>query len=197
MLDLLVDDPAEVRGWYDDFAAGLANVMGDPAVFDRGRATAAAVRGLLPSRWRAVLPEHDLSQHELGSNVLLVLFGGIETTESMILNAAWALLAHPDALTAVRADPALLDGAIEESLRWEPAVQTCTRFATRALVLADAEVEEGDVVECMLGAANRDPAHFTDPDVFDITRPNASDHLSFGQGRHHCLGLHLARLETA
>jgi cytochrome P450 len=209
VLGLAVDDPVLVRSWYDDFASGLANVVGDPTPFERGRTTAQELRGriaaqlatggrpaALVERLGHELAGHAISEHELGSNVLLVLFGGIETTESMILNAAWALLTHPEQLATVRREPELIDAAVEESLRWEPAVQTCTRWATRQIEIGGATVGVGDTVECMLGGANRDPAHFEQPDDFDLRRPNAGDHVAFGWGRHLCLGLHLARLET-
>jgi len=137
-----------------------------------------------------------LSDDEIVANALIILFGGIETTESMILNALWALLIHPDQFQQVMADRMLLPAAIEESLRWEPAVQTCTRTARTRAVIRGVTINEGDAVQCMLGAANRDPDHFTDPDAFDIHRSNAAEHLSFGYGRHFCLGAELARVEA-
>jgi cytochrome P450 len=205
VLGVLVDDATRVRRWYDDFAAGLANVGGDPAVFERARATADRVRTEIATDHAPGSLQDDLLQaaeagglgaYDVASNTLLILFGGIETTESVILNFGWALLTHPDQLWAVRADPGRLPNAIEESMRWEPAVQTMTRFAVRDVELAGVSIGAGDVVECMIGGANRDPAHFPDPDHFDVTRANASDHFTFGQGRHLCLGLHLARLEA-
>src|SRR5262249_47050273 len=82
------------------------------------------------------------------------------------------------------------------AMRWEPAVQSCTRHVERETVLRGVTLAPGETVQCMLGAANRDPAYFTAPDVFDIRRPNASDHLSFGSGKHFCLGAALARTEV-
>jgi cytochrome P450 len=205
VLGLTVDDPVLVRSWYDDLAIALANVAGDEPPFERGRATAAEVRDRLAEQLRRHATPHALverlhtqgvSERDLGSNVLLAMFGGIETTESMILNATWALLSYPEQLAEIRADRRMLPNAIEESLRWEPAVQTCTRWATRAMRLGGQVIEAGETVECMLGAANRDPEHFADPDRFDVRRVNAGEHLAFGWGRHLCLGLHLARLET-
>jgi len=205
MLGVLVDDVGRVRRWYDDFAAGLANVQGDAAVFDRARVTAARCReemvtstapgSLLDELVRAA-DAGGLGIHDVLSNTLLILFGGVETTESVILNAGWALLTEPEQLASVRADPDVLANAIEESMRWEPAVQTVTRFALRDVDLAGARINAGDVVDCMIGGANRDPAHFDEPDRFDAARANATDHVTFGHGRHRCLGLHLARLEA-
>lgn len=196
VLGLDVDDPVLVRAWYDDLAAALANVVRDPGVAERGVATATSVRSELE---RARLVEEAASRigtDAAGANALLILFGGIETTESMILNAVWALWSHPGGLQQVRDDPSLRSNAVEESLRWEPAVQTLTRFATRDVTLHDARVARGDVVEVMIGGANRDPSHFADPDTFDVARGNARDHITFGHGRHTCLGIHLARLEA-
>ncbi|WP_420633982.1 cytochrome P450 [Candidatus Palauibacter sp.] len=86
--------------------------------------------------------------------------------------------------------------AIEETLRWEPAVQSAARHATRDTEIRGVRIAKGEVVHCMLGAANRDPAHFEAPNLFDVRRSNAGDHLSFAVGRHFCLGAPLARLET-
>ena len=114
----------------------------------------------------------------------------------MIANALWALLSHSDQLPAARAGEAALDLAIEETLRWESAVQSASRHATRDTEIRGVPIAKDEVVHCMLGAANRDPAHFPNPDCFDVTRPGAGDHLSFAIGRHFCLGAPLARLET-
>ena len=197
-----------IRGWYDAFAAALANFTWDPELRRRGHeavaefrralspllATPASAPGLL-----GVLAAADpriLSDDEILRNALIILFGGIETTEATILNAAWALLTHPDALAQVRADPELLGPAIEEAMRWEPAVQTCTRHATADTLVGGIAITAGDTVQCMIGGANRDPALFEDPDRFDLRRANADQHVSFGSGRHFCLGAALARLET-
>jgi cytochrome P450 len=201
----------KIREWYDAFAASLATHDHRSTARAHGRNSAAAYRsavapliapiceeaqGSLISHLASVAPPGRLSDDELLSNTLIVLFGGIETTEAALLNALWALLTHDGARAAVLTDDRLLDAAIEESLRWEPAVQTCTRYATRAVALRYVVINEGEIVQCMIGAANRDPAHFADPDRFDIERMNAGDHLSFGFGRHYCLGAALARLEA-
>ncbi len=201
----------KIREWYDAFAASLATHDHSSIARTQGRNSAAAFRsavseliapiseeaqGSLISHLVSLAPPARLSGEELLSNTLIVLFGGIETTEAAMLNALWALLTHDDARSAVARDDQLLDAAIEESLRWEPAVQTCTRYATRAVTVRGVSIDEGAIVQCMIGAANRDPTHFADPDRFDITRSNSGDHLSFGFGRHYCLGAALARLEA-
>ena len=113
----------------------------------------------------------------------------------MLSNTVWALLSHPDQYESVCTNPDLLSQAIEEALRWEPPVQSCTRFVTRSVTVRSIELAAGEMVQCMVGAANRDPEHFADPDVFDLWRANARDHLSFATGKHFCLGAALARLE--
>ena len=81
-------------------------------------------------------------------------------------------------------------------MRWEPAVQTCTRHATGDTMVGGVAIPAGDTVQCMIGGSNRDPALFEDPDRYDIRRANADQHVSFGTGRHFCLGAALARLEA-
>jgi cytochrome P450 len=124
------------------------------------------------------------------------MFGGIETTEGMIANAAWHLLGHPSQLDLVRADPGLLPQAIEESLRLEPAAAVVDRYATRDAELGGAAVSRGDLVTVSVAGAGRDPAAFPDPDRFDVRRDNAGQNLAFARGPHFCLGVHLARLEA-
>jgi cytochrome P450 len=124
------------------------------------------------------------------------MFGGIETTEGMIANAAWHLLSHPAQLDLVRADPGLLPQAIEESLRLEPAAAVVDRYVTRDVELAGAAISRGDLVSVSVAGAGRDPAAFTDPDRFDVRRGNPGQNLAFARGPHFCLGVHLARLEA-
>jgi cytochrome P450 len=96
----------------------------------------------------------------------------------------------------VRADPALLDLAIEESLRLEPAAAVVDRYATADVELAGATIAQGDLVRVSIAGANRDPAVFSDPDRMDLERTDARRHLAFAQGPHVCIGVHLARLEA-
>ena len=142
-----------------------------------------------------------LSPGEIVSNAAVLMFGGIETTEGMIANAAWHLLSHHDQLDLVRAGPALLPQAIEESLRLEPAAAVVDRYATRDVALGDAQaggaaISSGDLVSVSVAGAGRDPAVFPDPDRFDVRRGNAAQNLAFARGPHFCLGVHLARLEA-
>lgn len=119
---------------------------------------------------------------------------GNDTTANMIGNGALALVQHPPAQQRVQADPALLDGAIEEMMRWDPPTQAVLRIAAADTSLGRGRIREGEAMLVMLAGANRDPGQFTDPDRFDVARtPNR--HLAFGLGIHHCLGAPLARLQ--
>ena len=210
VLGLPEGDGDRLVAWYDDFAAALQNFTGDEGTRERGKVAAREFGAYVTPFLRGVeaVPEGSLigglertaplTEAEMVANLLIVLFGGIETTESMIGNALWAALSHPAIARTLAAnpDPAMIEAVIEESMRWESAVQSCTRFTTEAVEIRGVEVGAGETVQCMLGAANRDPAHFPDPDRFDPGRPNARDHLAFGAGRHFCLGASLARIEA-
>jgi cytochrome P450 len=207
VLGLPIHDFPTVRGWFTDIAQALGNFARDPEVRERGRAAAAAFGTYAAAHLErlrrepdgsvlaAVASSGELSDEEILSAARVIVFGGLETTAAMLANTLWALLSHPDQHEAVRANPALLPQAIEEALRWEPPVQSCTRFVTRPVVVGGVTLSAGEMVQCMVGAANRDPQHFTDPDLFEPSRTNARDHLSFAIGKHFCLGAALARLE--
>jgi cytochrome P450 len=124
----------------------------------------------------------------------LLLLAGNETTTNLIGNGLYALMRHPEQLEALRRDPALMPGAIEEMLRWDCPVQATGRNILRDCEFAGVRLREGTVVVVLNGAANRDPAQFPDADRFDIRR-DPNDHVAFGEGIHFCLGAALARLE--
>jgi hypothetical protein len=136
-----------------------------------------------------------LSDSEIRVNCMNLLLGGNVTTADLIGNATWLLLSHPTELASLRADPALIVGAIEEVLRLEPPTDGTQRVASRELEFHGCPVRQRQVVAVMLHAANRDPAQFTDPHRFDITR-REGPHLAFGGGAHLCIGAPLARLEA-
>lgn len=136
-----------------------------------------------------------LSEEELLSNAILILAAGHETTTSLIGNGTLALLRHPDQLDLLRREPALMDGAITETLRYDSPVQWSARRATEEVQLGELHIPARSSVTIGLAAANRDPDQFPDPDRFDIRR-GATSHLAFGHGIHFCLGAALARLEA-
>ncbi|MCA1222672.1 cytochrome P450 family protein [Streptomyces sp. 8L] len=143
--------------------------------------------------------EEGLSAEELLGMAFLLLVAGHETTANLISSAVHLLLRHPDQLAALRADASLLEAAVEESLRYEPAtLATNFRYAARDVELGGVTVPAGDTVIVSLASANRDPLAFRAPDRFDIRRDPAElrRHVTFGHGIHHCLGAPLARLEA-
>jgi cytochrome P450 len=119
---------------------------------------------------------------------------GHETTTNLIGNGLLALLRHPEQLALLRREPERVPQAVEEMLRFDGPVQATVRVAKEPVELAGVAIGPGALVICGIGAANRDPAVFEDPDRFDVTRRQAH-HLAFGFGTHFCLGAPLARLE--
>jgi cytochrome P450 len=217
-------DPAVVLSWYLAIVGAVSALTGDqqhgPA--GGGQATAIAAgheafgalrASLLPvlgggphSLLAQAAGAHaggdangggGLSGDEVISNAAVLMFGGIETTEGMITNALLYLLSDPDQRRMAERDPGLIPGAIEESLRLEPAASLVDRYATRDVEIGGAAIAKGDLVSVSLAGAGRDPAVFTGPDSFDPRRANARLHLAFAHGPHFCLGAHLARLEAA
>ena len=135
-----------------------------------------------------------LTDVELYAFFSLLFAAGSETTRNAVAGGLLALIDRPAQLDALRADPALLSGAIEEMLRWTTPSPSKRRTATRRTELAGTTIEPGDKVLFWEGSANRDERVFTRPMEFDIAR-DPNPHLSFGQGVHYCLGANLARLE--
>ncbi len=145
---------------------------------------------------QAAMSDGELDPDEVVSNAAVIMFGGIETTEGMLLNAVWYLLREPDLYAAVVDEPGLVPAAVEESLRIEPAAAVVDRYATRDVELAGSAIPGGSQVTVSLAGANRDPAVFADPDRFEIHRPQRRQHLAFATGPHVCVGMDLARLEV-
>ncbi|MBE8476144.1 cytochrome P450 family protein [Streptomyces justiciae] len=136
-----------------------------------------------------------LSPEELRGMAFVLLIAGHETTVNLITSGVYALLTHPGQLAALRADMSLIDGAIEETLRWEGPVENGTfRYAAEPLEIGGSHIARGDAVMVGLTAADRDGARYPAPDRFDIHR-DTRGHLAFGHGIHYCLGAPLARLE--
>lgn len=150
---------------------------------------------LIGALLQAEIDGRRLSADELLSFCILLLVAGNETTTNLIGNAVRCLLEHPAEMERVRADLSLVPSAVEETLRFRSPVQATIRILTQDYDLAGSQLQAGQRVVVWLGAANRDPAEFPDPDRFDAGRdPNR--HLAFGLGIHFCLGAPLARLEA-
>jgi cytochrome P450 len=208
-LGLPIHDFAVFRGWYNDFNAALGNFVGDSVIEAHGQMAKTAFADYVLAHLAAlrafpddtvlsqIASSGEISDMEIVDAARVITFGGLETTAALLGNVVWALLTHPDQFALVQRDPALIKIAIEEAFRWESPVQTCTRHVTQDTILRGVNLRAGDALQCMLGAANRDPDYFDEPDTFDIQRANAQEHLGFGTGKHFCIGSALARLEAS
>jgi cytochrome P450 len=132
---------------------------------------------------------------EVYGTVTLIFIAGFLTTANLIANGLAALWAHPEQQDRLWRNPGLAESAVEEMLRYDTPVQMIHRIATRDIEFEGARIREGEQVFQLLGAANRDPSRFADPDTFDIGRGD-NGHLAFAWGLHFCLGARLARMET-
>jgi cytochrome P450 len=150
----------------------------------------------LISQFIAAEEEGDkLTAEEIYSTSGLLLIAGHETTTRLIGNALWLLLTHPDQLQQLRDDPDLIPNAVEEALRFQSPVQHTSRVALEDIEFYGKKIRKHQLLELIIGAANRDPAANDDPDRFDVRRENVQ-HVGFGYGIHLCLGADLARLEA-
>jgi cytochrome P450 len=184
-LGLRPDEASAVLGWYDAIVIAVTEVTEGGEVPRSGRDAFEQLR----ARLIEVVDTHPgLDRDEVVSNAAVLLFGGIETMEGMIANAVLAILEHEAAHD--------LERAIEESLRLEPAAAMVDRYATRDVELGGSQIRRGELVHISITGANRDPAVFAHPDVFDPRRQTLRRHLAFAHGPHVCLGVHLARLEA-
>jgi cytochrome P450 len=209
VLGLGLEEIEEVHHIYTTFAEGMVGYR-DPEAVARAAQGRARMDELLAPRIERLAREPDDSmlaaavgggavswrtQEELLANLRLILFGAIETVESMILNTTWALLSHTEQAQLLAADPDLWPGAVQEGLRWVPPVGYTDRWARVDTELGGVPIARGDYLLGVIHAANRDPTTFPDPDRFDITRDVRRQNFSFGKGIHMCLGVNLARLQ--
>jgi cytochrome P450 len=150
---------------------------------------------LLTALVRASEDGEHLSEDEAAAMAFILLFAGFETTVNLIGNGTLALLTHPRQRARLAADPGLLEGAVEELLRYDGPVEFATwRFTTEPITVGGTAIPAGEPVLAVLAAADRDPARFPDPDELDLGRA-ANGHLALGHGIHFCIGAPLARLE--
>lgn len=200
-----------LRTWSRDLAFTLELVV-ESAPYDRAAVTVVAfadyIRALADDRRKtpredlltALVQAEDqgdrLTEDEMIATVMLLLIAGHETTVNLISSAVLALLRHPDQLVRLKAESGLMRGAVEEALRYDSPVQLTSRVAREDVQFGDLMIPRGSNVTVLLGAANRDPKIWTNPDVFDITRVDADRHIGFGSGIHYCLGSPLARMEA-
>ncbi len=197
----LVDVPTEeLLGWYGAIVSSTTQTSLGAAPSAEGGAAMdelrAAVHRSMSSSDLLARAGATLDVDEIVSNVAVLLFGGVETSEAMTANALVHLLTEPGLLDRLRNDPSLVSAFVEESVRIEPAAAQLDRYATTDVTLGSVSIRAGDFVMCSLAAANRDPAHFEDPTRFVLERPNARTNLSFAVGPHACLATHVAKAET-
>lgn len=212
LLGVPAADREQFKAWSTDMTRGLDPSATPEDLVLVSRAVDALdgyMAGVIEERRRApredllsdLLRAHEsgdkLSMEELLATARLILTAGHETTVNLIGNGVLALLRNDAERAALAADAALLPGAVEELLRYDSPVQMTLRFAFEDTTVGKHDIKTGDLVILMLGAGNRDPAVFPDPDRLDVRRANADKHLSFGAGIHYCLGGPLARLEGA
>jgi pimeloyl-[acyl-carrier protein] synthase len=212
MLGVPVEDHERFKGWSLDIARGLDLIWLGPDS-EVGRRSVAArqalaeyFRGLIAQRRAA--PRTDmlsdliaaeeagdkLSEVELLATCILLLIAGHETTVNLIGNGTLALLRRRDQLERLRREPALIGSAVEELLRFDGPVQRTARIPSEDVVFGGRTIAKGEMVMPFIGAADRDPAQFSDPDRLDIGRAD-NRHIAFGWGIHFCLGAPLARIE--
>jgi cytochrome P450 len=142
----------------------------------------------------SALTESDLTDDELAGTGAFLLGAGLDTTANMLGLGTFALLRHPDQLTALRTDPGIIDSAVEELLRFLTITHTGIRAALEDVEVEGQLIRAGETVTLSMQAANRDPAQYPDPDTLDLRR-RATGHLTLGHGIHQCLGQQLARVE--
>ena len=212
MLGVPLEDRDRFKGWGLDIARGLDSIWlpPDSEVAQRSQASRQALsqyfRELIAER--RARPRADmltdliaaeeagdkLSEDELLATCILLLVAGHETTVNLIGNGTLALLRHPAEMARLREDPGLIGSAVEELLRYDGPVQRTARVPSEDVTIGGRTIAKDQLVMPFIGAADRDPAQFPDPDRLDIGRTD-NRHIAFGWGIHFCLGAPLARIE--
>ncbi len=211
LMGVPTEDRAQFKRWSDDIVATLGGATATPKLVAQAAKSGSEIldyfRDVIADRRRK--PKEDLvtvlveaadagdvlSEPQLLATCVTMLIAGNETTRNLIANGMLALLRHPRELERLWNDPSLVGTAVEELLRYAGPVQCTSRVATEDIEVGGKTVEKGQLVFTMLAAANRDPAHFEDPERLDIGRKD-NHHVAFGFGVHACLGQPLARLEA-
>jgi cytochrome P450 len=210
MLGIPTDDLPQFKVWSDHVSRTLEPTI-TPAELEQAQRSnkelAAYFEGIIEQR--RTEPRDDLvtqliaaeeagdqlTHEELQVTLRLILVAGNETTTNLIGNGLLALLRHPDQLERLRREPELMESAVDELLRYDSPVQTDGRTALEDIEWNGKLIKQGQQVFLLLGAANRDPDEFPNPDELDVSR-GSKRHMSFGRGIHHCLGAPLARIEA-
>ncbi len=210
MLGVPTADHELLKGWSQDFAEMLGNFQHNPgraakvlqsveamvAYFQDAvrREATRPTQGLINALTTAEVDGDRFTEEEVIANVIVTMVGGQETTTNLIGNGLLALLRQPDQLARLRGEPELMPSAVEELLRYESPSQHTARLAPTDAELGGHPIPEGTAVIAVMGAGNRDPERFGDPDRLDLGRED-NRHLAFGWAAHFCFGAPLARLE--
>jgi pimeloyl-[acyl-carrier protein] synthase len=204
------EDHRQLKAWSADFAEMLGNFQHNP---DRAARVLRSLdgmtryfedaikdqekhprEGLIRSLTTAEIEGSRLSRDEVVANIIVTMVGGQETTTNLIGNGLLTLLRNPTALAQLRDNPAIIESAVEELLRYESPSQHTARIAPDGLVLGGKTIRKRDAVMAVMAAGNRDPKRFPDPDRLDLERRD-NRHLAFGWAAHFCFGAPLARME--
>lgn len=211
MMGIPLEDHAKFKRWSGEIVGFMATPKPTAEVLLKSQDALLAMQQYFRDIYakRRLAPEDDLitalvlaelegdklSEEEMVSSCVTILIGGHETTTYLIANGVYALLQQPEQLRLLRDNPALDASATEEFLRYEGPFQRNRRIATRDVVIGDMTIKRDQLIMQFLGAANRDPSQFDNPDALDLAR-SPNKHLAFGYGPHFCLGAPLARLEA-
>ena len=210
LLGVPIEDHEQLKDWSQTFAEMLGNFQHNPgrspavlaAVEEMTAYFRSAVRrqalapteGLVHALATANVAGDRLDEDDVIANIIVTMVGGLETTTNLIGNGILTLLRNPEALAQLRADPELVPSAVEELLRFESPSQHTARLAPADVMLGGQLIKERQAVIAVMGAANRDPERFPDPDRLDLARTD-NRHLAFAWAGHFCFGAPLARLE--
>ncbi|HZE75899.1 MAG TPA: cytochrome P450 [Gemmatimonadales bacterium] len=210
LMGVPVADRDQLKRWSKDFSEMLGNFQHNPGrgalmlktieemtAYFRARLREQERQpreGVIHALMSAEIDGDRLSEAEVIANSIITMTGGQETTTNLIGNGLLSLLRNPGELARLRSDPSLLPSAIEELLRYESPIQYTTRLAPADVDLGGKLIRKRQAVIALMGAANRDPVQFADPDHLDITRQD-NRHLAFAWAAHYCFGAPLARVE--
>jgi pimeloyl-[acyl-carrier protein] synthase len=210
MLGVPVADHQQLKEWSADFAEMLGNFQHNPDRFPRVLRSVERMcsyfrsameeqrlhprEGLVSAMMEAEVEGAELTEEEIIANLIVTMVGGQETTTNLIGNGVLTLLRNPAEMEHLRSDSSLIPSAVEELLRYESPSQHTARLAAADVELGGKQIRKGQAVIAVMGAANRDPERFPDPDRLDLGRAD-NRHLAFGWAAHFCFGAALARME--